>query len=539
MHNNSKKAACLSGIVLFVALFLIYAAFPSQQRNFDGPLQDIQAITTGTSNTGSRHFLYTYIGVPYYRLWRALGYTADAAQPMLLLNAFCAVIGICGFYVFLRHLELDVFWAVLLALVYAFSYGYWTFTTDVFYNTFATVPLLWSLPVLLKVSHVSLSRKRVGLSFVLAVLGVLAILATQEHILFVLVVIIGLLTSQIPVTLKARLTSVAVYLGVLLILLMPLYILRAIQVNHCVNVRCVVTWLRPYGELIPMYQTFAWDRIPAAAWSLLATIVPLWRGMALQELARGVITPAKILPQWALLFTVLVFGSTGITLLLQYKTVWKQYRYLLILCIAWLSIYIPPIIWLDPYGPERWIVPLAPILTLIAVAISLQKISEKGSRRIIVSVFSVVVVATIASANFAQEIWPNYKIPNRNIAAAQIAAGQMGIDDIIISPRWDWTLYLEVQNRKAIGLVDLSMRIAGQEPDSRKLLASLDSHIQEAKTNGGRVFLVDVFSYTPADWIWIEQNTGLRPEHFDKYPRVAAWQFEGEQIWEILSLAQN
>lgn len=45
---------------------------------------------------------------------------------------------------------------------------------------------------------------------------------------------------------------------------------------------------------------------------------------------------------------------------------------------------------------------------------------------------------------------------------------------------------------------------------------------------------VDIFTYTPDEWNWIEQNTGLQPEDFTGFAKVPAWQFEGEQIWEVV-----
>lgn len=527
------KATGLYALALFVVLFAIYAALPSQQRNMDGPLGDIEAVTRGISDAGPRHFLYTYIGVPYYQGWQWLGYPGDAAYPLIALNAFCAALGVCGFYLFLRMMGLDLFWALILALIYAFSYGYWTFTTDAFYNIFAILPVIWSLPLLFKASRTERDALRNVVALALAILGVLAILATQEHLLFVPVVVLGLLTSQIPVTPKTRLIPAILYGLALVVLLLPLYTLRAFEVTNCTNAECVIGWLRPYGAMLPMYQTFGWDRLPAALWSFLATVVPLWRGLALRSLVHGVITPDKLFAQLALLAVLGMFIGTGMTLLWRRKRAWQYDRYFVVLCAAWFVIYIPPIIWLDPFGPERWIVPLMPALILVAVALKSLEYGDMPYRQILLRIFGVLTVALLAAANLAQEIWPNYSVPNQDIVAARVAAGQMTTEDVVISPRWDWTGYLALQDRRSISLLDLSLQIGGQPPDPQQLLSSLKREIQMVGAKGGRVFLVDVFSYSSSDWQWIEQNTGLRPEHFAAFSKLPAWRFDDQQVWEI------
>lgn len=99
-HSNSKQTNTPVGILLFVALFVIDALLPSQQRNMDGCWT--QSRHQGISDAKLSHILYTILGVPYFQLWRILGYPGDAAYPLIMLNALCAAFGICGFYLFLK-----------------------------------------------------------------------------------------------------------------------------------------------------------------------------------------------------------------------------------------------------------------------------------------------------------------------------------------------------------------------------------------------------------------------------------------------------
>lgn len=64
------------------------------------------------------------------------------------------------------------------------------------------------------------------------------------------------------------------------------------------------------------------------------------------------ITPDKLLPQLALLSTLFVFAGAGAALVWLHRRVWQQNRYVIVLCAVRIAIYVPPIIWLDPFRPR-------------------------------------------------------------------------------------------------------------------------------------------------------------------------------------------
>jgi len=539
MIQRPKWTRVRLGLLLFVVLFLVFASLVSQQRDRDGPLQDTERVTNGQIDPSARHILYTCIGVPYYRLWRQLGYTGDAAYPLQLLNAVSGALGATGSFVFFVRLVGKPHLALLLASAYAFSYGHWYFTEDVFYNVFTFVPLIWSLPLLHTAATTSNLRRRLILALGLAGLSTAAILGTQEHALFVGVILCGLLLNPSTVSWKARLLSAAGYGLGIAVLLLPAYATLASRVACCKDLECVVNWLRPYGMLLPMYGVFSWDRIPAAIRSFLATIVPLGRGMALRQLATGIITPGKLLPQSALAATLFSLFATSVLLLMHRKLVWRNHRYTLLLSVVWILLYTPAIIWLDPFGPERWTVPLIPVLMLVATCFDIvtSSLVPQNLRR--VDVVGGIVVLLIFLSNLTQAIWPDHHDPNPEILAAQYAATQMSGDDVMISPVWDWTAYLESQGHRTLSLLTLSLYDNGRNPDPDRLLRELDQVIINTQTAGGRVFLVDVFVYGPSEWAWITQNSGLCLEHFARYQLQPAWEFNGEQVWLITLVEEN
>lgn len=530
--------ASRGGALLFVTVLALFVLFPSQQRNSDGPLQDIARITAGQIDPGARHFLYSIVGVPYYKLWRWAGYAGDAAYPMQLLNAVCGALGALGIYVFFRQISRRSAVGLLAALAYACSYGYWCFTADVFYNVFTLVPVIWSLPLLYAAVHTPQPRRRLILALSLAFLTALAVAGTQEHLLFLLVVAAGLLlpSDEDTASFRSRVQVALVYLVVAAGSVLLINLVAASVLGGCRSLSCIAAWIRPYGEvMIPMYGQISPERIPAAMQSFLATIVPLWRGLALRDLAHNVITPDRLVGQLALAGSLLILIVTLGTLVVSGKSIYRERRFLLLLCIIWLAVYTPPIIWLDPFGPERWILPLVPAFVLVYLAY------EVFARRASQAVFRwippaiTLVVLLICLSNFTLAIWPDFRHPNPDILAARYAATQMTESDILISPRWDWSLYLESEKRQAVNLPTFSLAVGGRVPDPEKLLQAIDRQIAHAHASGGRAFVVDFSAYTDADWLWIRQNTGLGPEHFRRYPLQLAWQDGNVRVWQIIS----
>jgi hypothetical protein len=520
------------GLFLFVVAAIICLSFFSQQRNADGPLQDIARVTEGQVDRNARHILYTLLGVPYYGLWRGLGYAQDAAQPLQVLNAVCGAFGVVGLFVFLFRLTGNRGLSLLLAAVYAFSYAYWYYVEDVFYNIVSLTPVIWSLVLLDDAQRISDLRRRAGKALVLALLGAVAVLGSQEHLLSVVVLACGLLLSKVAVSWKIRLSTLAVYLTGLASIVLLVYAALSYWLGGCRDLGCFTAWLQPYDTLWPMFGALAWDRVPWAGFSFLAAIVPLNRGMALRSLVKGTITPGKLLPQFSLLAILVSLFLTATLLIVHRRRLWREQRSTVLLSLVWICLYVPANVWLDPYNPERWIVVLIPVVVLAALAWNAMLVSKPKLRP--VGALGLTSVALLVfMANLSQAIWPDHYEPNPDILAAQYAATQMTEADILISPRWDWTMYLESEGRRSLGLPWLSLQVAGRDPDPELLLAELDRRIAAAEAAGGRAFMVSAAGYTQSDWAWITENLGLRPEDLDGYEKVLAWDFDGEHVWQV------
>lgn len=538
-HRTIQRASPVHwfGLAIFLAALLSYAAFPSQQRNADGPLQDIQRITLGEPDSSARHILYALVGVPYFRLWRLLGYAGDAAYPMQLLNSVCGALGVLGLFVLLARYVTRPTTAFLLSSAFAFSYAYWYFTEDVFYNTFSFVPVIWSLPLLYAILTGERQRWQSAAAASLGVLSALSILGSQEHVLLVPVLIFGMLLGLRGGGTQRWMRTTAIYLSTLAGCLAIAYAVLAFALAGCHDVSCLISWLRPYGALLPMYQAFGWDRLPSAIWSFLGSIVPLWHGMALRQLTSGIITPAKLLPQLSLLLTLAGITFALATLVMRRKLIWREHRLTAILMLAWLALYISAIVWLDPYGPERWMMPLVAVLVLAALACNSLRGWLPPRVIFLLGAALAATVLIIAAANFTQGILPDHRHPNHDILTARDAATQLAPQDLVISPRWDWTLYLGAEGKRALSLPDLAVEINGRNPNGERLLAAIDDRIRGAELQGGHAYLVNVYSYTPAEWRWITENTGLGLDHFRRYRVEPSWKAADHQVWRIVERA--
>ena len=284
---------------------------------------------------------------------------------------------------------------------------------------------------------------------------------------------------------------------------------------------------------MPMYGALSLDRIPVAVWSFVAAIVPLSRGAGLPRPAGAMLTPARLLTQLAFTGTAVTLAAGAFWLSLRRKRIWRGHGEVVLLCAAWLTVRVPANIWLEPGNPEHWITPLVPVLILVAAGYDawLSGKSTGSARRIGWLCGSAVLVVTLA--NLTQAIWPDHHRPNPDILMAQCVAAQMGDDDLVVSPMWDWTLYMPAEAKRHLSLPEFSLSRVGRYPNSQRLLSQLDSVIADIETGGGRALLVDVLAYEPGQWTWIETNLGLRLEEVHSYRLELAFVCRGERVWRI------
>jgi len=104
--------------------------------------------------------------------------------------------------------------------------------------------------------------------------------------------------------------------------------------------------------------------------------------------------------------------------------------------------------------------------------------------------------------------------------------------DILITAAWDWSdLVPYVAQRQRVSVLTISARV---EADPEEGIRVLEEEMAQTWARGGRVYLVDVFSYPPATWEFVTINTNLTVADFDKYEREEAWVNKDEIIWEII-----
>jgi hypothetical protein len=147
---------------------------------------------------------------------------------------------------------------------------------------------------------------------------------------------------------------------------------------------------------------------------------------------------------------------------------------------------------------------------------------------------SVVYMWTIAvlAANLINSIGPQRFAPNEDLAKALFVGQQMDSRDLLVSYRFDWTVYVTYfTHKETLYLYSQALRF-GRET----AMAQLVSIIEEQQRQGPRTFVEDLDGLTQPDWDYISATFGLVRDdylHLEKR-EVAKWR--DETIWEVVGV---
>lgn len=176
-----KKSDRIDTLVVSIALFAIYIALGAKALNLDG----LGYAGRVESNDLQRwllpgHLLYTPIMRAIYLLVSSVSPNVDAAYMMQFCDAVFAAIGVGVFIAALKRLELSRFTSIAAGLALAFSYTYWTHSTDLTTYSLSTLCLICAF-YMLCASH---ARKKMPHIWGLGAWVVLATLIHQSNVVF-------------------------------------------------------------------------------------------------------------------------------------------------------------------------------------------------------------------------------------------------------------------------------------------------------------------------------------------------------------------
>jgi hypothetical protein len=489
-------------------------------------------VTQGRVDPTARHFLYTLIGVPYFKLWQALGYGGEATWPLQVLNAVLGAAGVVILAASLWQITANPEVSAYVSLAFGFSYGYWYFLADTWYNVLgiAFVALAgWLFLRHVGTGHRPQRSRTRGILSVLAISGAiaLAIMTSQEHVVSAVALGIGLLAfAPADAAIYAAGTSFFTSIG---------YLVFAWGIAGVRSVSGLVAWLVSYAPVQPTsYMSFDARHFARSVLSFLATIIPSGRGLGLRRLFNGSPDASKLLPQLSLLVLLVLASFLAVGAIRNRAQIWRRHGRLVLVATLWFGLCALFTVWSDPFGPERWLVAMIPLAYLVAIVLESFYVAA-GAWQAIARQLSVGTVLLLLLANWTGAIVPDHHLSNPLLDQAVCSSQRMTERDIIISPGWDFTRYLDsvAPHLDYVQLIHLSAIEVGRTPDRTRFRSVVDELVDRVRAGGGRTYLVDVFGYNAGDWEMVEWNTGLIPADFERYQKKLAWTCEGARVWEI------
>lgn len=521
-----------SWLILGLAILLIYLLTASQQYDAD-VLPELKRINQlDTRESDPAHMLYIRMGIPFYRAWLAMGYQEDALVPMQILNAFFGAGTIMVFVLVLRHFAVRWPLALLTSSAVAFSYAFWTHTVDAFFIIPASFFAITALYFALILSISNSSSGRIIIAGFLGLSLALALLAYQSN----LALIPSLLVASWSTNKKQSSNIVKAWLIAVVILVMvagTAWLYQAVLLADVQSPIEFVDWfLFNHGGIRDgLWRREGVNLLRALPIAWLATILPLYEGLRLQELVQSVISPDRLSAQIALLLLFLCLLSV-VSLLLRRPSILRSRGFPV--AVLWFLVPGLAVAWFDPAEVKLWLIPMFGFWLFFALILS-SPFHAKFTRHITL-IFMVPLIALIAISNFLVPVWNNHRLPSRNMITARQAARYLHKDDVLISAGFDWTKYLSYisDDFHVFNAVDVA-QFQGKGIVKSRLVEVINS----AWLQGRRVFIVDYFGPTHEEfWTeWITPNTTLSTQDFTGYERTSYWlTASGKPMWELKPL---
>jgi hypothetical protein len=121
-----------AALFLFAAVSLLYLSFPTQNYYWDGVFfaQIIEEDPGGVWYLHPNHLLYNPLGRTLWLGLNALGMNVRALTALQILSSLTGAAAVAVLFCVLLELELSLYSALCLSLVFAFSSTWWRFATD-------------------------------------------------------------------------------------------------------------------------------------------------------------------------------------------------------------------------------------------------------------------------------------------------------------------------------------------------------------------------------------------------------------------------
>jgi hypothetical protein len=520
--QTGARPAIVVGLV--VLGLILYVGLLSRLYDGNGIIEAIKIEEGGGELISPNRILYRPLVWLFFRAWQALGYTGPSLFPAQILTAVSGAAGLGLFYGWVRRWVRRDSIAIIASVGMGTSWAYWSFSTDVYYIMPATA---LSLAMLIALSA-ALGAEAPSLK-ALAAAGLfcaLSILFVQTNVFLVPVVLVGLFMRYRHDG-RQPLSLTAVFAGSAAGVVGGSYLFVGAGLLGHQSLSSLLNWIMNYGGApgarLPVYGTWETGRLVSAAKTWIASLIPVWEGLGLRALLTSGFEPDKIWAQASLVGVAGLFLTTA--LILAWERNWRPYRLGL---IGWLllgfMVYVPFIVWWEPYEPMWFIIPNISVWTILALAWdpSLDRRQQWLTGGLVLA---------MASANFATSIWPRHAGPNVALQAAECVAGHMGPEDLLsvaeLRGRWLYVGYF--YDRSVFNFVD----VAVQAGDKASTLEQFHHTLATTYQHNGRVYIESIEDFSEARLNWLTSQTGLTADDFQQFERQPAFTCAETRFQEI------
>jgi len=187
------------------------------------------------------------------------------------------------------------------------------------------------------------------------------------------------------------------------------------------------------------------------------------------------------------------------------------------------ALFIPFILWWDPFDPKWFFIPNAFLCGFFVCCL------QPYLHRLSTAAIVIGCVFLIALSNFATTIWPRHRRLGPDRTMAQCVAEQMVPRDAFVAAEWGWPDYLEyLQHRTAVNLINQSV---GRPKD--KVVADIKQFIAETQQQGGIVYMLDSRVYKREHLDWLREQTGITLEDLKAFGGQPAFICYGRPILKL------
>lgn len=468
-----------------LAAALLYGTTHSVQRDLNGVIEALNA--QAGQLLSPNHLLYR----PLARGLQAAGELVGAGSDLLTVMQWLTVVfSAAGVGLFHRAATLLMPWyaALLGTALLATSWAHWVFSTDAYYITPAAALVAGAVAVVLSAGPGAVAR--------LVLAGGLAgasVLIWQANVILCAVLPLGVLSERDTCGERVRRALVVAVAagGVVAVAYYAAALLSGVTEP--------VAWVTSHGSdeqgRVPIWGVWSADRLPRAAVTALASIVPLWEGMGVRQLLKGQLIPAKIPSQAALV-------AVGWLVAQLAASLWRRGRRVdaadVWLLFGYASFW-PFIVWWDPFEPKWFVVPNLFLAWLLAKHVATSK--PRGFA---------VAAAAITFANLTATVWVRHTTKTPGELVAECYAARASSQDVAVLTDWEWFNYVRYDHGSGTGAIDM-IGAAGVKGGAA---AHLHREIATSMVAGRRVLLRDPLQADAGQWTVIHALTGLSAEDF-------------------------